>query len=332
MLDSFCDNIISSYDRFKQKFFILFYPQTIRYENGMEVDKMKNFFKQLGKAFCYLGTYMGCQGIAGFIMLVGCGVVIGYKSAASGETNLATSYVMEQAGTMVENNMGVALIINAILAMAIYLVVMKIRKHKFTEEVAIKKVGVKTIILAIAAALGAICVIDYGVELLPIPEELMNGLVEDTGKVAEMPLWQSILAASIIVPIMEEIVFRGFMFSRLGKAMPTWIAVAITSIAFGLVHGQMIWALLAALTGVVFNIVRIKTDSIIPTIVMHMVNNSLATLIPESASEIPIPTIAVVIFGAVLLAISLYFIGRDENKGEIAEVEVKVSEDIKKVA
>ena len=54
----------------------------------------------------------------------------------------------------------------------------------------------------------------------------------------------------------------------------------------------MIWALLATLTGVVFNIVRIKTGSIVPTIVMHMVNNSLASLVPASTINFEVPTVA----------------------------------------
>lgn len=283
---------------------------------------MKNFFKQTGKAFCYFGVYMVCQLLATFIMMAGCSAVLGFKAGMAGETAVNSADMGTEVQNMILGNMGIALIINAILALVIYLIVMKVRKHKFTEEVAIKKVGVKTIILAVAAAIGAICVIDYGVELLPIPEALMNGLEKSTGEVSEMPFWQDVLAASIIVPIMEEIVFRGFMFSRLDKAMPTWLAVIITSVAFGLVHGQMIWALLATLTGVVFNIVRIKTGSIVPTIVMHMVNNSLASLVPADAINIDVPTVAVVIFGAVLLTVSLYFIGRGEKKEDDAEVVV----------
>ena len=283
---------------------------------------MKNFFKQVGKAFCYFGVYMVCQMVATLIMMAGCSVWLGLKAGAAGETAVNKDAMGAAVEEMILGNMGIALIINAVLALVIYLIVMKVRKHKFTEEVAIKKVGVKTIILAVAAAIGAICVIDFGVDLLPIPEALMTGLEESTGEVAGMPFWQSVLVASIIVPIMEEIVFRGFMFSRLDKAMPTWLAVIITSVTFGLVHGQMIWALLATLTGVVLNIVRIKTGSIVPTIVMHMVNNSLASLVPEGALDFEVPTVAVVIIGAVLLAVSLYFIGRGEKKDEDAEVVV----------
>lgn len=104
--------------------------------------------------------------------------------------------------------------------------------------------------------------------------------------------------------------------------MPTWLAVTITSVAFGLVHGQMIWALLAALTGVVFNIVRIKTGSIVPTIAMHIFNNSVATLLPDGIMDFEIPTVIVVIFGVVLLTFSFYFIGKDEKKNRETEMAV----------
>ena len=285
--------------------------------------KVKRFFKQSGKAACYVGSYFLCQVIAAVMVIFGAQFVLGLRAGMAGNMNPDTDEIVNRSVEMMTSNMGIVLLINAILAMVVFLVVMKIRKHSFLEEVSLKKVSAKTILLAVAVAIGSIAFLNHSLDILPIPESLVEGMIEGNEELSNIPLWQSILATSVVVPILEEIVFRGFMFSRLDKAMPTWIAVIITSAVFGLVHGQALWAVWAALVGVVFNIVRIKTGSILPTMIIHILNNSYSTICSETGWYVPDSwLIPVVIIGAVILAAAIYFIGRDEK--EDSNVEVKV--------
>lgn len=43
---------------------------------------------------------------------------------------------------------------------------------------------------------------------------------------------------AILAPLLEETVFRGFLLTTLTKFMPTWIAVLISSLGFGLAHAS----------------------------------------------------------------------------------------------
>lgn len=66
----------------------------------------------------------------------------------------------------------------------------------------------------------------------------------DAGRVAWLTF--RVLAAVVAVPIAEELAFRGFLIRRLASAdfdsLPaktfTWLAVVVSSVAFGLMHGD----------------------------------------------------------------------------------------------
>jgi membrane protease YdiL (CAAX protease family) len=82
----------------------------------------------------------------------------------------------------------------------------------------------------------------------------------------------NVVAVALVGPIVEELLYRGAgvtLFGALG-AVP---AVAITSLAFGLAHGLVL--ALAALVwfGVVTAVLRLRTDSIYPCMLVHCAFN-----------------------------------------------------------
>jgi membrane protease YdiL (CAAX protease family) len=89
------------------------------------------------------------------------------------------------------------------------------------------------------------------------------------------------LAYIVIVPatmvgIAEELLFRGLIQSSLERIMPTWQAIGITSIIFGLMHiGWMnpLEILLAYGAGLVFGYLTVITDSLTAPIMAHALGN-----------------------------------------------------------
>ena len=275
---------------------------------------MKNFFKETGKGLGYFLVYLITQVVMGIVGYAGLMI---YDNINGGAFDAATL------SDMLMRNMGILNLIIAAIVLTTYFIITKVRNHKFTEEASIKKVSVKSAILAFVAAAGCIGFFTFGLHVFPIPEDLVEGMMEGNMQLANAPLWQAIAATSIVVPILEEVVFRGFLFSRLDRVMSTWIAVVITSIVFGLCHGQILWAAWAALLGAVMNILRVKTGSIVPGIIMHIANNSFSTFISATGYEVPKNLyIPIVILGAVLLVIALVFIGEDKEDSRVTEVEV----------
>jgi membrane protease YdiL (CAAX protease family) len=83
----------------------------------------------------------------------------------------------------------------------------------------------------------------------------------------------------IVAPLAEEILFRGFLYGKLRKRMPLWVAMLITSALFGLIHGQWNVGLDVFALSIVLCSLREITGSIWAGILLHMIKNSIAFFI-----------------------------------------------------
>jgi CAAX prenyl protease-like protein len=88
-------------------------------------------------------------------------------------------------------------------------------------------------------------------------------------------------AAVITVPIAEELAFRGFLIRRLSSAdfeslSPrhyTYVAILVSSVAFGLLHGDR-W-LAGTLAGLIYAVAFLRRGRIGDAVVAHATTNAL---------------------------------------------------------
>lgn len=93
------------------------------------------------------------------------------------------------------------------------------------------------------------------------------------------PLWLLILAVVLIIPIYEELIFRGFMWSALvnsklgivGASLITSGVFAWVHFQYGVVELMMIFAL-----ALLFGMARLYSGSLKLPIFLHITNNSMA--------------------------------------------------------
>lgn len=109
---------------------------------------------------------------------------------------------------------------------------------------------------------------------LPFSQETLNNYSNGVGALTSSIFIADILAVAIFAPIVEEIIFRGLVLSKLRLAMPVWAAVALQAVVFGLIHGTLVWIIYATIFGAVLGYVRIATGSIKASIVMHIAFNA----------------------------------------------------------
>lgn len=86
------------------------------------------------------------------------------------------------------------------------------------------------------------------------------------------------LAIGVLAPIAEEILFRGAILRCLLALFSQrlhWLAILLSAIIFGLAHGNMAQAPHAMMLGLLFGWMYYRTRSIIPSLVLHSVNNSI---------------------------------------------------------
>jgi membrane protease YdiL (CAAX protease family) len=109
------------------------------------------------------------------------------------------------------------------------------------------------------------------VALIGEPEQ--EDFADDLG-----PLWVQILLIAIAAPIGEEVCFRGMLFGGLRERLPMWAAALISAAVFGLLHvttGISVVPPLIAF-GFLLALLYERTGSIVPCILLHMLNNSVA--------------------------------------------------------
>lgn len=106
----------------------------------------------------------------------------------------------------------------------------------------------------------------------------------------------------ILAPIIEEIVYRGFVLKLISPYGKT-VSIVLSAFIFGFMHGNLSQFVTAFATGLVFSAVAVKTGSILPTIIMHMMNNAInfIAIIGEDYSLDICITIYGIIFACVLL-------------------------------
>ncbi len=87
------------------------------------------------------------------------------------------------------------------------------------------------------------------------------------------PFLVNFVLAALIVPIVEELVYRGIGFTLLARQFNDLVAIVFTSIAFALAHGFVEGLPVFFVIGAALAFVRSRTGSIYPAMLMHGVFN-----------------------------------------------------------
>ena len=91
-----------------------------------------------------------------------------------------------------------------------------------------------------------------------------------------VPAWDTILyviALSFVVPLSEEMTFRGVVFGQLRREFGPWISVFISAILFGILHGISVHIGYAIVCGIIIAASYHLTDSLIAPILLHAIFN-----------------------------------------------------------
>lgn len=86
----------------------------------------------------------------------------------------------------------------------------------------------------------------------------------------------SLLALVIIPPLVEEPVFRGFMFPAFAKRFGLAGGAVVSSLLFGFAHLQANVSVYTFLLGLLLCFLYVRLGSIIPGTLLHMLNNYIA--------------------------------------------------------
>ena len=133
--------------------------------------------------------------------------------------------------------------------------------------------------------------------------DLPDQLEQDFVNLAHNPI--GILTLCIIAPIAEEYLFRGLMMRKMLKwNISPWYAIIASSILFGLIHLNPAQIPGAIILGIVMAWMCYRTKSLIPGIIIHIINNTLC-LIPEECYDTYIASTPMMEGGLSLVSIAV---------------------------
>jgi len=152
------------------------------------------------------------------------------------------------------------------------------------------------------------------ITLFPLPK---GGALENLGEMISRAkgwvLVAQIAAIGLIGPLAEELLFRGYIQTRLALRMGPAGAIAITSVFFGVLHFDPVQSTYAAILGVFLGYIAYTSKSIWPAWLGHAANNTVSVCIANAGITDPeartVPLIFILITAGVftlcLLAICL---------------------------
>ena len=183
-------------------------------------------------------------------------------------------------------------------------IAMKTTKIKIKEDIFVKNKSSKTFIL-----LGTISCIGMGM-ISSIIYLTYSTIIKYYGIIIPEPdfsfptqriyLILFLIYVCLLGPILEEIIFRGFILKSMQK-YGNLTAIIVSSILFSMFHLNLVQFVNPVLMGIILAFITIKSKSILPSIIAHIFNNTIAFMV-AGISLLKMPLLES-IFGVI------YFVG-----------------------
>jgi sodium transport system permease protein len=106
----------------------------------------------------------------------------------------------------------------------------------------------------------------------PLTEELWS---PDPTRSRAVPSWLDGALLAILPAVCDELAFRGFILSGLRRRFQPWTAIVLGSFLFALYQANVFQVLPGFVLGLVLGMLTVRTGSILPGIVLHVMYNGL---------------------------------------------------------
>jgi sodium transport system permease protein len=107
-------------------------------------------------------------------------------------------------------------------------------------------------------------------------------LGELLGKQGQLALGPALLLVALLPAVAEEVTFRGVVLGGLRKSGSRSVAVVGSAVVFGLFHINPYHVVVATALGLLLGFVALESGSIVPGMLIHLVNNGIQVLVDRS--------------------------------------------------
>ena len=181
-----------------------------------------------------------------------------------------TGYVYSHGGN------GIITIVSAGITLAALMVIASTKHRTFSDHVGFYPIHTPKVFLLIPLGIAMQLLVGEIVSivsLLPAAQGAVDEL-HDTysfveSSVSAFAVIADFIGVVIAAPLIEEIIFRGCVFTRLKRGMPTIAACVLSAFVFGLIHGILIAICYATVLGLMLAYMYDKFESVLASILLH---------------------------------------------------------------
>lgn len=141
-----------------------------------------------------------------------------------------------------------------------------------------KRFGVKKWMFYIAAGIGACVIANTLIRLSPLPK-FFTGYSSTVQQLYRPPLLFRVASVGAVIPVAEELVFRGVGFAGIRKKYSFFWSACLSAVVFGTYHGNVLQGVYGFLMGWALAWGMEKEDSIKAPILMHVAANLTSILL-----------------------------------------------------
>lgn len=181
----------------------------------------------------------------------------------------------------VDKNMQIFFIFGGSLFLFVPLIYARYRQFDIKSLFRFNTVSIPTIIHSLLIGLALTILSDEMDRIIniffPLPDWL-NEQMESLRAGNTMELILIVIGAVFIAAIAEEGLFRGFLQYSLEKRGDVTRAVILSALTWTMIHMNLYWSIQLFLMGIVIGYMAWRTNSIIPAVIIHGINNLIGIL------------------------------------------------------
>lgn len=263
--------------------------------------KKENIVKTIAASLGFLVIYTVVTN------LVGLGIQFFYYFTYSELRITDYDAYTQQIQTLMQENIMYRGLFQFVLFLVVLFIIFRVKGTSLLTHVRWNPVSKQTSALVAAMAISNIVALNFLIVFL-LPQNLVQGAEEYSALVTSEGLFMNIVLVVLIGPFSEELLMRGLMTARLLGRLPLWFVVALPTILFGIGHaaGGMGQIIGTTMTGLVFTLVFIWTNSLRTAVLAHVLNNLFAAFLPWSAITAGMNTTIQLMVGIAGLAITVF--------------------------
>lgn len=114
----------------------------------------------------------------------------------------------------------------------------------------------------------------------------------------------AVLIIGMAPGVCEELLFRGYAQSGLSRRWGPWVATLLTALMFGFCHLDVVQGAFAALMGVYLGLLTERAESILPAMLCHATNNTVATVLGFGMGDVEFSRPGLVFCSALIIVLA----------------------------